>query len=223
MERKGKMGARERVSPNQDYPDKMFRSRPWIEFRFLRQLFPSSFFFLADFFRHLHSRDHVEIARDHYSARASRAPRTRSRCPFCVPAGILMLTDPLRVGTEMLAPSAASHGYQDPNQVIKIRALHPEIRMTRQPHAQIQIPRRSAAAAGIAATGDAQFLSIANARRNFHLMRLRGGNFACTAASHGHALRPLMLRNPGALRTNAIAPNADSPHRSRHRFFQGHH
>src|ERR1019366_332629 len=70
------------------------------------------------------------------------------------------------------------------NQVVPV---HLEIGMLGETDPQIQIAILTAAAAAFAASGEAQFLALADAGRNFHLMRLVAVAVTDVDGAHGAA------------------------------------
>src|SRR5665213_7784 len=160
---------------------------PWIKFRFAGELLPQFLFAGGNFFRHDDFGDDHQIAAragalfQAVIAHAELLPAGRAGGNLDVHFGIQGRHGNLR----------AERGFprREFKFVDQTGAVHVEVGMLGETDAQIQIAIFTAAAAAFAATGEAQFLSLADAGGNFHLMRFGAAAVTDVDGAHGTARR----------------------------------
>ena len=99
------------------------------------------------------------------------SPRTRNFWPLCVPGGILMFTRPSGAGTDISAPSTASHAPVRPHESgYDPRLRNPDVRLAAP---QIQIARCPAAPHPASRARQAVISGLGDPGRNLHLAGFR--------------------------------------------------
>src|ERR1019366_1649603 len=162
-----------------------FSSTARVELRFVSELLPQFLFGGGEFFRHDDLGDDHQIAARavalHQAAMADAEFLAAGRAGgnLDVYFGIKSRHGNLR--TERGFPRRK---LEFVNQVVPV---HLEIGMLGETDPQIQIAILTAAAAAFAASGEAQFLALADAGRNFHLMRLVAVAVTDVDGAHGAA------------------------------------
>ena len=142
------------------------------------------------------------------------SPRSVSVSPGCVPAGISSSVAPSSVGTVSVVPSAAQRRrhVDDRDEVV---AVAHEALVLAHAHEHVEVARRAAALARVAAAGEADPLAVVDPGRDVDLERAAADRASAPAALGARLARRCCPSPPQTSHTVArtIWPNGVAAHR----------